>query len=476
MDLRDYIASETSSLAQRLISASEAATQQADRQSSEQIHRLELELASAREQLQAETSRANTLAARVDSQAAQAAALAAKADAETQRAATLTSQLDAATRQGIALAAELERTTERNNVLAADREAQTERASALAAQLDVETLRVRTLAAQVETEADRASALAAQLETETARSATLASDLQNETACVHKAEAALARVREEVHEAHALADAASEQMSALTRRIGKVVATVNGSAASMQALGAARTVPALFAALVRELAKEFERVAIFRMKSNHLEGDLAAGLDDSVDVQKIVIPMGLSSLITKAASSAGVEQATGEEIGDARPPFGGSPAFAMAAPLLFDNELLAVLYFESDTALTDARGPCAEILVRHANAVLAGLAQELRTCRQLRDYARTLLDEAAAIFDTDVRSGVPENVCLDRLRASIHFARDLYTQRAAFEGPLSLDLLDDEIGRMLREPSTPFISSLASILAEARATTAAVSA
>jgi hypothetical protein len=104
--------------------------------------------------------------------------------------------------------------------------------------------------------------------------------------------------------------------------------------------------------------------------------------------------------------------------------------------------------------------------VRYANAVLAGLAQELRTSRHLREYARTLLQEAETMFDADVQSGVPGEERVARLRDSIRFARDLYTQRATLESPLSMDLLDDEIGRMLREPSTPFLATLAATLDE----------
>ena len=105
------------------------------------------------------------------------------------------------------------------------------------------------------------------------------------------------------------------------------------------------------------------------------------------------------------------------------------------------------------------------VLVRHANAVLVGLAQELKTTRQLREYAWTLLHEVEALFAADVDAGGPDPSRHERLRGNLGFARDLYAQRAALEAPVSTNLLDDEIGRMLRgaDPSTPFAYALAAI-------------
>ena len=139
-----------------------------------------------------------------------------------------------------------------------------------------------------------------------------------------------------------MTDATSEEMSALTRRSARVLAMLNGVAASLVTLSAARATADLFAALVHELARDFERVAIFRVKGNHLEGEHASGLDDSVDIHKIVVPMGLRSVITKAATSGTIERAAEKEIGDARPPFGGSPVSPLAAPLVFDGEVRGV--------------------------------------------------------------------------------------------------------------------------------------
>lgn len=275
------------------------------------------------------------------------------------------------------------------------------------------------------------------------------------------ARTAVTRARAQMTDANAISDAASAEMTVLRNRVKHVTSLLAAAGTSLEGLGTAKSVAELFAALVRELATEFARVAIFQVKGNHLEGELAVGLDDSVDIQKIVVPRSLSSLLTRAAAGDGVQQATKEEIGESRPPFGGSPQFVIAAPLVFEGEVLAVVYADSDAALSEAHPAFATLLVRHANLALALHAQEVRTSSQLRDYARTLLTEVEAMFAADARLPEPERV--KRLSDNIGFARDLYAQRAALEGPAVANLLEDEIGRMTRgaDPAVAFPYALA---------------
>ena len=75
------------------------------------------------------------------------------------------------------------------------------------------------------------------------------------------------------------------------------------SAEAVDELAEKTTVTDLFAALVRHLASEFSRVALFRVKANRLEGEDSIVFNDSTDVTKIVLPLNLDSLITRAASS-----------------------------------------------------------------------------------------------------------------------------------------------------------------------------
>lgn len=479
-------------------------------------------------QLGAETNRANALASQLETDAARTATIAAELEAETARTATIAAQLETETARVAALAAQVETESARAAALSADldaanlalREAQEGRLKAEAAQQAAVTeLRgVRELLEAARAEATRASdafqaeaaekallqqshgtivqdlqskldAAAAELSTlrvsladaaeragERANASdvelrTLRAQLQEQTevlgtkdARVEAAEAAVAAMRKQVDEAHAISDGVSAELTAMRERVRGTTEMLNGAATSLDALGSATTVDGVFSNLLRQLAPQFERAAIFRVKGNHLEGEIAAGLDDSVDISKIVIPLGLRSVVTAAVTSRGLEHATKEQIDESRSPFGGSPASALAAPLVFEGEVLAVAYADSNTVFTEAHGPFAGVLARHANAVLAGLAQQVKATRQLRDYARLLLHEAEVMFNGDFEAGVPQHERLQRLRHSIQFAQDLYAQRAALETPVSVDILEEEIAAIAgRDSSTPFAESLALI-------------
>jgi hypothetical protein len=515
MDLRDHITSETSAFAERLFAAADAASEKVRLEADAKLAALRGEVDEVRAQLESQRSRAADLAGQLEAVTARAAALASQLETESTRSDSLASELEQERARGAGLASDLEvaaaslraaqdarakseaafeaASTEnrslremlqsaRAEAIRASEGLEAEAAQKALLQQEHETT-VATLQAQVEADASAITGLKAALAraADEAREAAAATELRvnelqqqldaqsallrEKDARVETAEASVARMREEVTEANAITDAAGTEMTVLRGKVGRVTSMITAAATSLDALSAARTVAELFAILIRELSTEFARAAIFRVKGNHLEGDLAVGVDASVDIQKIVVPLGMSSVLTKAVSG-GLQHATKEELGDSRPPFGGSPELVVAAPLVFDGEVLAVAYADADAVPTAAHVPVAALLVRHANAVLGAFAQELRTSRQLREYARTLLQEVEAMFAADVNASVPESSRLERLCANIGFARDLYAQRAALEAPLSTNLLDDEVGRMLRgaEPSSPFASAVADVV------------
>jgi hypothetical protein len=196
---------------------------------------------------------------------------------------------------------------------------------------------------------------------------------------------------------------------------------------------------------------------------------VAVGVDGSVDVKKIVVPRSLDSLITRAASGGGLQVASQEAIAEARSPFGGSPAAAVAAPLVFQGETLAIVYADADVPFSDAHVPLANVLVRHTNARLTALAQELKSVKGLREYALTLVQELEQMFKSDLDGGVGQSDRIRRLRDSLGFARDLYAQRAALEAPTAANLLEEEIaGAIDTESRTPFANDLASLVIESR--------
>ena len=77
--------------------------------------------------------------------------------------------------------------------------------------------------------------------------------------------------------------------------------------------------------------------------------------------------------------------------------------------------------------------------------LLTRLTQELKTLKELRDYAGMLLQEAEQMFLADLEGKRPEKERVRRLQETIECGRQLYAQRAALEGPLAAGLLDAQI-------------------------------
>ena len=124
-------------------------------------------------------------------------------------------------------------------------------------------------------------------------------------------------------------------MAALRGEADRMGLLLDASIQSIDELSSATSISDLLASLVRQLSIEFSRVALFRVKGNRLEGEYQIGFDDTTDVTKLVLPLNLDSLITRAASSGLVEQLKGTDLDDSsRAPFGGSPTSAMALPVI----------------------------------------------------------------------------------------------------------------------------------------------
>ena len=427
MNLRDYAHTETTAFVDRLIAAAEAAAADARATADEQAGAL-------REEAEAVRQENASLHRQVEALRAEGTALRAEFEADAAAAAQ-------------ALASALETEAGRLTQIRSEHEEAVRQLEAAHADA-VEPLRV-------ELEALRASVLAGQ-----ARAGALEVRLL-------EADAAADAARDQLREANALTDAVQEGMSVMRARTRHVTSMLAGSVNAIGALSAAPTVADLFSTLVQQLAGEFPRVALFRRKGHQFHGEQSAGLDGAADITRLVIPASLDSLITRAAATTFL-RATAEQLADTRPPFGGTPAYAIAARLAYQDETLAVLYAETDDdATAEARAAFAEILVSLANVLLSRLTQELKTARELREYAQMLLHEAEQMFLADSEEGRPAPDRLRRLHGTIEFGRQLYAQRAALEGTAAAGLLEDEIiARIEAEAPTSFGRALAAALTE----------
>ena len=273
---------------------------------------------------------------------------------------------------------------------------------------------------------------------------------------------------------------AHADMAALRGDVDRMAMLLDASIQSIDELSSSSTISDLLASLVRQLSIEFSRVALFRVKGNRLEGEYQIGFDDTTDVTKLVLPFSVDSLITRAASSGVVEQLKGADLDDSsRAPFGGSPTSAMALPVAFQGDTLAVIYADSDQigheGQFDGGAAFARLMVKAGSVLLMRLSQELKTLNELRDYAAMLLQEAEEMYSADQETKRSDEERRSRLQDTLDCARQLYAQRAALEGAAAAGLLDERIAALLQtEHDTPFARDLAAIVdfSESRRTAA----
>lgn len=260
-------------------------------------------------------------------------------------------------------------------------------------------------------------------------------------------------------------------VSGLRHDVDRLSTLLDASSRAVDDLSTATNVADLLGTLVRQLAAEFSRVALFRVKANRLEGEHQVGFDLTTDVSKLVIPLSVDSLITRAATSGTIEHLTGDELKDSsRVPFGGTPTIALALPISFQGETLAVVYADSDHASEPSRVEqhagmgFALLLVRTTTVLLMRLSQELKTLNELKDYAAMLLQEAREMYAADMQADKGAEERRSRLKDTIECARQLYAQRASLEGPSAALLLDDRIAAAIEaEPMAPFAKDLMAI-------------
>ena len=426
MDLREYAVTETSAFVDRLTAVAEATTQKAV----EEVRAAaDAELERVRAEAEGLKQDSDALRQQVDLLLAESAGLRTQLEAESLRANEATDRLDA---------------------------------KAVAASQMHEAHEAQLQHLGTELEAAQSAAKHAAERTNVLQSS------------INDAEATIASLRRQIEEARTHAESLQGEITAARTEKrasadGDVATLLSGAIDAFDALGTSSTVADLLATLGEQLAAQYSRIAIFRRKGSSFEGEHAIGLDRSVDVTSIVVPMGDDSIIARAARQGVLEHAGAEQLTRSRPPLGGAPKSAVAAPLVFQGEALGVVYAESHEERTgDAHAAFAGVLVAHANVLLSRLTEELKTARELREYAQMLLHEAEQMFIADTNEGRTEPDRLRRLRDTIDFGRQLYAQRVALEGANVAGLLEEEIAALIdSDPVTDFTLALCTALAEA---------
>jgi hypothetical protein len=230
---------------------------------------------------------------------------------------------------------------------------------------------------------------------------------------------------------------------------------LDGLLGAFDALSAATTIGDVLATLGEQLAAEFPRVALFRVKGNRLEGTHQIGFDLTNDIGKVIIPLAMDSLLTRAVTSGHTERLSGDAIDASGLPFGGSPTFALAMPIIVDAESIALVYADDFAEPRqesrndeDVNAKFAEALRQHTVALLMRLTTELKAMAELRAYAGSLLSEIEQMYVSDVAAGKQGEELQKRLHANLDYARSIFSNRAQFESPSAGALLDAQVGAM----------------------------
>lgn len=282
---------------------------------------------------------------------------------------------------------------------------------------------------------------------------------------------------ESLEKAQAEHERALAAMTAETEQLRE--ATLSGDALldriveGFELLAGSANIADLLVALAEALAAQFNRVALFRVRGNKLEGTYQAGFDLGTDIAKVVIPLGMDSLLARAVASGCIEGLESGTVDSAKAPFGGTPSIAYALPVVAEQETFGILYVDSGAEPTAPelaaahawKGRYAEILLRHGVAQLLRLTSELRTLKELREHAARLLNHVVDMYGADGESGLTGAELHARLVENVDCARRLYQQRAAIEGPGAAGLLEEQLARVLEsEAGTPFGDALAAVV------------
>ena len=467
--------------------------------------------AKVRELLEQSSGEGHELRASLDRTASEAREVRGALDRTRADTLELQSRLEVATAEGHELRAALERAAADKHELRVALDGTMARAARLQGQLEeyqTERLELdRQLIAAHQAAADR-DALARDLEAASGRMGTLeaaladvrtiaagndaaVTELASARARIRNLEAQQAEVTEQARQLQLRLDAALQaptkspesagfardsrpeesQSETLRWELDRMVSLFDASVRAVSEMAGAPTSGDLLAELVKRLSIQFSRVAWFRLKGNGLEGEHHVGFEDT-DITKLVLPVTMDSLATRALQSGTGESVNGPDIA-ARlgMPFGGAPTSAIALPLILQGTTLGVVYADDVDMPEHARGAgvhetsvgFARLLVSEAAVLLMCHTHELKTLAELRQYANTLLQEAKAMYLADAESGMPPAQLRGRLKANLECASQLYTYRAAMEGTAAAALLDEQIAGEM-SGSTPFSRDLADVV------------
>jgi len=480
MDFRTYAEKETSDLAARLAKMSADLVEAAEKRVTEDAEK-------AAEALKAEAQRAaEALRAELQTTVKQKMTVAASLKEAQTQLESIRTELKTANERGEATSRQLAEARKTNEKLeSAKNELTLSRDEFAKGRVAVEAELQKTREA-LEAARGEVAAAAKKVEKITAEKAALEDSVGVAHSAAQAAEAKLAAVTDLFKQSGARVKLLERAQQDHERKVASLEARVHEAPASapqpsaspmplfdellagFQALGQATTIADVLTTLVEQLAAQFPRVALFRVKKSHLQGEHQIGFDLKTDIGKVVMPLGMDSLLARAASSSAVERLSAEALKDSKSaPFSGSPQNALALPIIVGGEPLAIVYADDSGAPADAGAMdlnvrFAEAMQQHAVALLSRLTNELKTLAELQAYAGSLIRELEQMHAADVQAGVAGDELKVRLKGNLEYARSIYSSRIALEGADAAALLDDELASAMEaQKGTPFGRDLA---------------
>jgi hypothetical protein len=168
----------------------------------------------------------------------------------------------------------------------------------------------------------------------------------------------------------ALEELRDEHVNTLQQQaVARTVLPLDELLTVFESLASASTPSAILTTVVSGLGREFSRVALFRVRGARLECVSHVGFEFEGDVAKVVIPTSVDSLMTRAVTTRKTQTfVTGTSDEPCPVPFGGTPACAVALPLISGDAPVAVVYADDSDQLEFGSVP-AELLVKFAELV-----------------------------------------------------------------------------------------------------------
>jgi hypothetical protein len=328
---------------------------------------------------------------------------------------------------------------------------------------DLEALRLQLQEREAQNEELRKMLVKARMDLETARADLAAERDRTDPARAADFTGEFDRALEEMRREH-MAALAEQSAASIALPLDELLKVFN-------AMKKAESRPELLGALLTGLAREFSRVALFHVDGTRLLAAERLGFDETRISKPIRLPA--DSILTRAVSTGRLESVMLSLRGESNAslPFGGTPACALAIPIVVQNATVAVVYADDSdhvefaTAAPQVRVKFAEILQQYVLLLLFRISVERKSTDDLRGVAASLIAELEYAYTVEAEAGRNRLECQQRLKDSLQKARKNFADRAAGDTDAS-GLFDEQLAAtMTAKKESAFGRDLAALLA-----------